>query len=66
MSNQALRRLVITGRPDLGMPNYAEPRMESKFAPLTETEVTDLVALLASWAPEKPARTIGPESRGRK
>src|SRR5262249_32643792 len=25
ISDQALRRYVITGRPDLGMPNYADP-----------------------------------------
>jgi mono/diheme cytochrome c family protein len=58
ISNQALRRLVITGRPDLGMPTYAEKRPEAAhFKPLTATEVTDVVALLSSWAPERPAGT---------
>jgi cytochrome c oxidase cbb3-type subunit 3/ubiquinol-cytochrome c reductase cytochrome c subunit len=57
ISNQALRRFVITGRPDLGMPSYAEKRPEEPdFKPLTATEVTDLVALLASWAPTRPGR----------
>ena len=49
-SNQVLRRIIITGRADLSMPNYAESRPDSpEFKPLTEQEVTDLVALLASW-----------------
>jgi cytochrome c oxidase cbb3-type subunit 3 len=53
-SNQALRRYTITGRPDLGMPSYAEARPGNPhFAPLTDQEVTDLVALLASWRGEK-------------
>ena len=49
-SNQILRRIIITGRADLSMPNYAESRPDSpEFKPLTEQEVNDLVALLASW-----------------
>jgi mono/diheme cytochrome c family protein len=54
MSNQALRRYVITGRPDLGMPSYADARPDDPhFVPLTDQEVTDLVALLASWRGEQ-------------
>jgi mono/diheme cytochrome c family protein len=54
LSNQALRRVVITGRPDLRMPNYAQARPDqAHFTPLTNEEVTDLVALLASWRREK-------------
>jgi len=50
LSNQALRRLAITGRPDLGMPNFAQKRGRSAdFQPLTDKDVNDLVALLASW-----------------
>jgi len=52
-SNQALRRYAITGRPDLGMPTYAERPGNQDFKPLTDQEVTDLVALLASWRGEK-------------
>ncbi|MDB5339040.1 MAG: Cytochrome c family protein [Planctomycetaceae bacterium] len=49
-SDQVLRRYAITGRPDLGMPNFAEPRPGNPhFQALTEQQVTDLVALLASW-----------------
>jgi mono/diheme cytochrome c family protein len=49
-SDQALRRLVITGRPDLGMPacNDSLGRTDD-FKPLTSHQVTELVALLASW-----------------
>ncbi len=50
ISNQALRRYAITGRQDLGMPAYAAARPGSaEFVPLSDQEVTDLVALLASW-----------------
>ena len=50
MSDQALRRIIITGRHDLGMPNFAEKegRPES-FKPLTNQDVNDLMALLQSW-----------------
>jgi cytochrome c oxidase cbb3-type subunit 3 len=54
ISDQTLRRYVITGRPDLGMPNYAEGRPGSAhFVPLTDRDVSDLVALLTSWRGEK-------------
>jgi mono/diheme cytochrome c family protein len=53
LSDQALRRLVITGRPDLRMPDYAGimGRPED-FQALTAENVTDVVALLASWRTE--------------
>ncbi|TWU13483.1 Cbb3-type cytochrome c oxidase subunit CcoP2 [Symmachiella macrocystis] len=50
ISNQALRRIIITGRSDLGMPNYhaiSNDSLEGK--PLTSQQITDLVALLAEW-----------------
>jgi cytochrome c oxidase cbb3-type subunit 3/ubiquinol-cytochrome c reductase cytochrome c subunit len=54
ISNQALRRYAITGRPDRGMPDYTQARPDNPhFVPLTDQEVTDLVALLASWRREK-------------
>jgi mono/diheme cytochrome c family protein len=50
ISDQALRRIIITGRPDLGMPTYAEKRgRPADYRPLTATEIDDLVALLADW-----------------
>jgi mono/diheme cytochrome c family protein len=51
-SDQALRRYVITGRPDLGMPNYADPKGRAEgFQPLTSRDVANVVALLAEWRP---------------
>jgi len=53
ISDQALRRLVITGRPDLGMPDYAGTMGRPEdFQPLTTENITDIVALLASWRTE--------------
>lgn len=50
ISDQALRRVVITGRPDLGMPDYRDlGRLRESRQSLTSAEVTDIVALLASW-----------------
>ncbi len=52
LSDQALRRLIITGRPDLDprMPAFNGTGGRSPgFKPLTSADVGDLVALLASW-----------------
>jgi mono/diheme cytochrome c family protein len=64
VSDQALRRYVITGRPDLGMPTYAEDDGRSSgFQPLTSAEINDLVALLAAWrAGETEPEQIGKQA----
>ena len=50
ISDQALRRIIITGRPDLGMPDYkGKAGRDDKFEPLNGDEITNLVALLAEW-----------------
>jgi mono/diheme cytochrome c family protein len=50
ISDQALRRYVITGRPDFRMPDYAGKKDRPEdFKPLTPAQVDDLAALLASW-----------------
>jgi mono/diheme cytochrome c family protein len=50
ISDMALRRIVITGRPDLGMPAYdGTDGRPDDFRPLTSVQIDDLVALLASW-----------------
>jgi cytochrome c oxidase cbb3-type subunit 3/ubiquinol-cytochrome c reductase cytochrome c subunit len=50
ISDQALRRVVITGRRDLGMPDYSDDNWRSpKFKPLSSEQINDLVALLAGW-----------------
>jgi mono/diheme cytochrome c family protein len=49
-SNQLLRRYIITGRPDLQMPDYqSNLGRGDKFTPLTSQQIVDLTALLAYW-----------------
>jgi cytochrome c oxidase cbb3-type subunit 3 len=47
-SDQVLRRIVITGRKDLGMPDF-RTREYKNFKPLTNQDVADVVAFVASW-----------------
>lgn len=50
LSDQALRRLAITGRQDLGMPDFAgTDGRDENFRPLSSDEIDALVALVASW-----------------
>jgi len=56
ISDQALRRYAITGRPDLGMPPFdGKAGRAPDFRPLTSAEIHDLVALLAYWRLGRPA-----------
>jgi mono/diheme cytochrome c family protein len=49
-SDQFLRRIIITGRRDLEMPDYAsDSGRELDFTPLTSQQISDLTALLAYW-----------------
>jgi cytochrome c oxidase cbb3-type subunit III len=66
LSDQALRRLIITGRPDLGMPNYAEKHgRDDDFRPLTSEEIQDLVAFVRHLGKAMPA-TARHDHRGRR
>jgi cytochrome c oxidase cbb3-type subunit III len=57
ISDQALRRYVITGRPDLDMPAFDGKKGRAPdFHPLTSAEIDDVTALLAYW------RVGGPSS----
>jgi mono/diheme cytochrome c family protein len=50
ISDQALRRYVITGRPDLGMPACdGKDGRPPDFQPLAAAEIDDVAALLAGW-----------------
>lgn len=50
ISDQALRRTIITGRRDLGMPAYnGKSGRPPDSQVLTSAEIDDLVALLRSW-----------------
>ncbi len=55
ISDQALRRLIITGRPDFRMPDFAgiEGR-GAGFEPLTGEQIEQIVRLLASWRDHPP------------
>lgn len=48
VSDQMLRASIITGRPDLGMPDY---RVLNLGKPLSDQDVTDLVGYLTSLRP---------------
>jgi mono/diheme cytochrome c family protein len=53
ISDQAVRRLIITGRGDLKMPDHAgKAGRPADFSPLTAADVADLTALVASWRSE--------------
>ncbi len=59
-SDQALRRHIIVGRPDLGMPDYADPTgRPDGFQPLSAQDVTDVLALLAYWRQGGPDKEKG-------
>ena len=50
VSDESLRRYIITGRSDLGMPNFAETTdRPPDFKPLTADDVGNLVALFSQW-----------------
>jgi cytochrome c oxidase cbb3-type subunit III len=50
ISDQELRRVIITGRSDLGMPSYAEKTgRPADFVALTSAEIDHLIALLRQW-----------------
>jgi mono/diheme cytochrome c family protein len=57
ISDQALRRYVITGRPDLGMPAFdGNNGRPPEFRSLSSAEIDDLVALLAYWRRGGPGK----------
>ena len=51
ISDQGLRTIIITGRPDLGQPDY---RNDIPGHPLSDTEITDVVAWLSSHRQSQP------------
>jgi len=53
VSDQGLRTVVITGRPDLGAPDW---RGNVPGKPMSDQEVTDVVAWLASRRMQNPGR----------
>jgi cytochrome c oxidase cbb3-type subunit 3 len=53
VSNQGLRTIVITGRPELGAPDW---RGNVPGKPMSDQEITDVVAWLASRRVQSPGR----------
>jgi cytochrome c oxidase cbb3-type subunit III len=53
VNNQALRTIVITGRPELGAPDW---RSDLPGRPMTAQEISDVVAWLASQRPRFPGQ----------
>ena len=53
ISNQGVRTVIIAGRPELGAPDW---RNDVSGKPLSDQEVTDLVAWLASLRVENPGQ----------
>ncbi len=53
VSNQALRRVIITGRPDLNMPDFRQrAQMIPGSSPISSADIDKIVALLAKWREE--------------
>jgi mono/diheme cytochrome c family protein len=53
VSDQGLRTIVITGRPELGAPDW---RSNVPGRPMTDQEITDVVAWLASRRAQNPGQ----------
>jgi cytochrome c oxidase cbb3-type subunit III len=50
ISDQAVRRFILTGRRDLGMPDFAgKAGRPPDFRPLSPTDVADLVEFVSGW-----------------
>jgi len=63
MSDQELRTIVITGRPELGAPDW---RGNVPGKPMTEQEITDVVAWLASRRAEVPGQPYSASNYGQR
>lgn len=62
-STQTIRRIVITGRPDLGMPDYRRQMQQPALRALTEQEIDDVVAYIASWRTHGETASTGGERK---
>jgi mono/diheme cytochrome c family protein len=63
VSDQLMRRIMITGRVDLGMPDFVGIGARSEQAvPLSGQDISDIVALLQQWR-TAPARQLQKEEQ---
>ena len=56
ISDQGLRSLIIAGQPDYGMPDWRGEAVNPTTHPMTEVEIGDVVAWLASHRVSAPGR----------
>ena len=61
VSDQGLRTVVITGRPELGAPDW---RGNVRGRPMSEQEITDVVAWLASRRAQTPGQPYSASNTG--
>ena len=60
VSDQLLRRIMITGRPDLGCPDFVQSGTESSLKrPLTGADIANVVALMDAWRSQEEKALIG-------
>lgn len=59
VSDQGLRTIVITGRPELGAPDW---RGNAPGRPMTDQEITDVVAWLVSRRAQNPGQPYSPSN----
>lgn len=57
VSNQSLRTTIISGRTDLGMPNYREHSAGTRTLAMTPQQISDVVAWLAAQRQPFPGQT---------
>jgi cytochrome c oxidase cbb3-type subunit 3/ubiquinol-cytochrome c reductase cytochrome c subunit len=67
VGDQALRTIIVAGRPDIGQPDWSHMGTGGKPSPpLTEQEVDDVVAYLASLRSATPQSAVsGPKSQSK-
>ncbi len=56
ISNQGLRSIIVAGRPDDGMPNWYSHQTGAGSGPMTDQEISDVVAWLASHRVAAPGQ----------
>src|ERR1700723_4675769 len=59
VSDQQLRTIVIAGRPELGAPDW---RGDAEGRPMSDQEITDVVAWLSSQRPKFPGQPYSPST----
>jgi cytochrome c oxidase cbb3-type subunit III len=59
VSDQQLRTIVIAGRPELGAPDW---RGDAQGRPMSDQEITDVVAWLSSQRPKFPGQPYPPST----